>query len=82
MPWVVLLVEHQPRLHQPWRLDGCDSFVHAFVQVLNSGKFALEDALNVIWSLNGVQSVPVTNSGVMSVGQTLVTVRAQLGPER
>ena len=29
VPLVVLLVMHQPRLHQPWRLDGCDPCVRS-----------------------------------------------------
>lgn len=46
------------------------------LQVLNSGAFAIEDSLNVIWTLNGKIAVPAANSGVMAVGQTLLMVSA------
>ena len=29
MPLMTLLMRHQPHLHQPWRLDRCDPFVHS-----------------------------------------------------
>ena len=29
MPLMVLLVMHQPGLHQPWRLDRCDLFIRS-----------------------------------------------------
>ena len=27
VPLMMLLVMHQPHLHQPWQLDGCDLFI-------------------------------------------------------
>ena len=31
VPFLVILMMHQPHLYQPWRLDMCHSFVHPFV---------------------------------------------------
>ena len=29
VPWMMLLMMHQPHLHQPWRLDRCSPFIHS-----------------------------------------------------
>ena len=30
---MMLLMMHQPHLHQPWRLDRCDTFIHTSYRV-------------------------------------------------
>ena len=29
MPWMMLLMMHQPHLHQPWRLHRCHPFIYS-----------------------------------------------------
>ena len=29
MPYMMLLMIHQPHLHQPWRLNRCNPFIHS-----------------------------------------------------
>ena len=31
VPLMMLLMMHQPHLHQPWRLDRCNPFIHSFI---------------------------------------------------
>ena len=32
---MMLLMMHQPHLHQPWRLDRCNPFIHSFIYCLS-----------------------------------------------
>ena len=43
------------------------------LQVLDSGAFAIEDALGVVWTLNN-KLVGPTGNGVLAAGQTLAQV--------
>ena len=34
---MMFLMMHQPHLHQPWRLDRCNPFIHSFLTTCSSG---------------------------------------------